>query len=137
MRSIFLMRLHIPKRFQMVVLYSASPILSRYLHAQVFIIKNDMAQKSYDSSAGWHCQAETSAFIRFLNDCCSAVAYLQEAIAYTRLYRKTVLNSPICKTGKTNLSTISCKSVCVYRKITVISIKITYFLPFLPDFRTV
>lgn len=52
-----------------------------------------MAQKSYDSGAGWHCQAETSAFIRFLNDCCSAVAYLQEAIAYTRLYRKTVLNS--------------------------------------------
>ena len=44
---------------------------------------------------------------------------------------------PICKTGKTNLSTISCKSVCVYRKIAVISIKITYFLPFLPDFRTV
>ena len=39
MRSIFLMRLHIPKRFQMVVLHSASPILSRYLHAQVFIIK--------------------------------------------------------------------------------------------------
>ena len=29
----------------------------------------------------------------FLNDCRSAFAYLQEAIAYTRLYRKTVLNS--------------------------------------------
>ena len=49
-----------------------------------------MAQKSYDSCAVWHCQAETSAFIRFLNDCCSAFAYLQEAIAYSRLYRKTV-----------------------------------------------
>lgn len=69
-------------------------------------------------------------FIRFLNDCCSAVAYLQEAIAYSRLYRKTVLNSPICKTDKTNLSTISCKNVCAYRKITVISIKNTYFCRF-------
>ena len=39
MRSIFLMRLHIPKRVQVVVLHSASPILSRYSHAQVFIIK--------------------------------------------------------------------------------------------------
>ena len=96
-----------------------------------------MAQKGYDSCAVWHCQAETSAFMRFLNDCCSAFAYLQEAIAYSRLYRKTVLNSPICKTGKTNLSTIFCKNVCVYRKITVISMKITYFLPFLPGFGAV
>lgn len=137
MRFIFLMRLHIPKRFQMVVLHSASPILSRYLHAQVFIIKNDMAQKSYDSSAGWHCQAETSAFIRFLNDCCSAVAYPQKLVADKTVMPKDLYLISRSKTDKTNLSTISCKSVCVYRKITVISIKITYFLPFLPDFRTV
>lgn len=39
MRFIFLMRLHAWKRFQMVVLHSASPILNRYLHAHVFIIK--------------------------------------------------------------------------------------------------
>ena len=61
----------------------------------------------------------------------------KEAIAYSRLDRKTVLNSPICKTGKTNLSTIFCKNVCVYPKITVISMKITYFLPFLPGFGAV
>lgn len=43
--------------------------------------KNDMAQKSYDSGAVWHCQAETSAFIRFLNDCCSAFVYPQKLVA--------------------------------------------------------
>ena len=39
MRSIFLMRLHVRKLVQVVELHSASPILSRYSHAQVFIIK--------------------------------------------------------------------------------------------------
>lgn len=45
MRFAFLMRLHIPKRVQVVVLHSASPILSRYSHAQVFIIKKMIWRK--------------------------------------------------------------------------------------------
>lgn len=45
MRFAFLMRLYILKRVQVVVLHSASPILSRYSHAQVFIIKKMIWRK--------------------------------------------------------------------------------------------
>ena len=96
-----------------------------------------MAQKSYDSCAVWHCQAETSAFIRFLNDCCSAFAYLQEAIAYTRLYRKTVLNSTDLQDRQDEFKYDFLQKCMRISKNYCNFYEKHIFLPFLADFRTV